>query len=254
MKFKLLAGAAMAAVFAASGASAQTGWYSAADIGYHWPEGIKADSSVPSANGNPYVWRFNQQDDWTGFIRLGYQVSDHWRVELEGGYLPGNVDSVRGGTNQAVFGLCSENVLRTAAAPNCGSTTGKIEPWSVMTNVIYDILPDSMITPFIGAGLGVQHIELSTDGQFSNVTGIVTAQSGANPAIQNLDVTASSTVFAYQLIGGASWKATDHLKIDATYRFEGGSSGKYQSLGTNALEPGVFQGRYRDSSATIGLR
>ena len=31
MKFKLLAGAALAAVFAASGASAQEGWYGAVD-------------------------------------------------------------------------------------------------------------------------------------------------------------------------------------------------------------------------------
>jgi OOP family OmpA-OmpF porin len=60
MKFKLLAGAAMAAVFAASGAVAQVGWYGAADIGYHWPEGIKADSSNLAANGIKYTWRFNQ--------------------------------------------------------------------------------------------------------------------------------------------------------------------------------------------------
>ena len=33
MKFKLLAGAALAAVFAASGASAQEGWYGAIDLG-----------------------------------------------------------------------------------------------------------------------------------------------------------------------------------------------------------------------------
>ena len=46
MKFKLLAGAALAAVFAASGASAQVaGWYGAVDLGYHLPEGIEADSS-----------------------------------------------------------------------------------------------------------------------------------------------------------------------------------------------------------------
>ena len=57
-----------------------------------------------------------------------------------------------------------------------------------MGNVIYDIGPDWIINPFIGAGVGVNHIELTTDGQFSNVTGVVTAQGGANPPIQNLHI------------------------------------------------------------------
>ena len=54
----------MAAVFAASGASAQVGWYGAADLGYHWPEGILGESSNQAANNNIYIWRFNQQDDY----------------------------------------------------------------------------------------------------------------------------------------------------------------------------------------------
>ena len=85
MKLKLLAGAAVAAALVASGASAQVGWYGAVDLGYHWPEGIKADSTALAANGIKYTWRFNQEDDWTGFARLGYQFTDHWRVELEAG-------------------------------------------------------------------------------------------------------------------------------------------------------------------------
>ncbi|MFI4964680.1 MAG: outer membrane protein, partial [Caulobacterales bacterium] len=244
----------MAAVFAASGASAQVGWYGAVDLGYHWPEGVLGESSNFAANGQNYIWRFNQQDDWTGFARLGYQVTDHWRVELEGGYRPGDINSVRGGTNQAIVGLCSPNVVRTAAAPTCGSPDGKIESWTVLGNVIYDIGPDWVIDPFIGAGIGVNHINLTTDGQFSNVTGVITAPSGANPAIQNLHIDDSDTVFAWQLIGGASWRATDRLKVDATYRFLSGSDGRFTSVGTNALQPGTFRGKYRDSSVTLGLR
>ena len=38
MKLKLLAGAAMAAAFAASGAAAQEGWYGAVDLGYRSEE------------------------------------------------------------------------------------------------------------------------------------------------------------------------------------------------------------------------
>ena len=86
MKFKLLAGAALAAVFAATGASAQVGWYGAVDLGYHWPDGIQGTSSNNAANGTPYVWDFNQEDDWAGFARLGYQLTDHltssWRLKV----------------------------------------------------------------------------------------------------------------------------------------------------------------------------
>jgi len=134
MKFKLLAGAALAAVFAASGASAQsTGWYGAVDLGYHWPEGIEGQASNNGANGTPYSWDFNQEDDWAGFARLGYQLNDHWRVELEGGYRPGDIESVRGGTQNSILGLCTPGVVRTAAAPNCGSPTGEVESWTVMS-------------------------------------------------------------------------------------------------------------------------
>ena len=77
------------------------------------------DSSNLAANGNKYIWNFNQDNDYTGFARLGYQVADHWRVEMEVGYRPGDLTSVQGGTNQAIVGLCTPGVLRTAAAPNC---------------------------------------------------------------------------------------------------------------------------------------
>src|ERR687889_814648 len=105
MKFKLLAGAAMAAAFAASGASPQEGWYGAVDLGYHWPVEFETTSSNNAANGQPYAWEFNQEDDWAGFARLGYQLNPHWRVELEGGYRHRDNHSIRGGTHQAILRL-----------------------------------------------------------------------------------------------------------------------------------------------------
>ncbi|MDP3100716.1 MAG: porin family protein, partial [Phenylobacterium sp.] len=251
MKFKLLAGAALAAVFAASGASAQEGWYGAIDLGYHWPEGIEATSSNNALNAAPYSWTFNQEEDWAGFARLGYQLNDHWRVELEGGYRPGDIKSIRGGAGNSILGLCTPGVLRTAAAPTCGSPTGSIESWTVMGNVLYDFAPGAMINPFVGAGVGINHVKLDTVGQFSTVTGAITA---ANPAIQNLTIDDDDTALAYQLIAGLAWQATDNLDVDLTYRWLGGSDLDFASTGSNALQPGVFSGEYRDQSVTIGLR
>src|SRR5438105_2263495 len=114
MKLKLLAGAALAAVFAAGSASAAEGWYGAVDLGYHWPDEFEMTSSNNAPiTGQPYVWEFNQENDWAGFARVGYQVTDHWRVELELGYRGGDIDSVRGGSNQVVVGLCTPGVTRT---------------------------------------------------------------------------------------------------------------------------------------------
>lgn len=244
MRFKLLAGAALAAVFAASGASAQdAGWYGAVDLGYHMPEGIEAASSNNSAGGSPYNWDFNQEEDWTGFARLGYQLNEHWRVELEGGYRPGDIESIRGGSSNAILGLCTAGVIRTAAAPACGSPSGEIESWTVMGNVIYDFAPGSMINPFIGVGVGINHVSVDTVGQFSSVTGAFTA---ANPAYQNLTIDDDDTALAYQLIAGLAWKATDRLNVDLTYRYLAGSDLDFASTGSHALQPGVFSGEYKD--------
>jgi OOP family OmpA-OmpF porin len=120
MKFKLLAGAALAAVFAATGAAAQVGWYGAVDLGYHWPETMKMTSSANNpATGAPYRWNFKQQDDWVGFGRLGYQLTDHWRVEGELGYRPGDVKSA-GLRGQAVHRLLPVRSVH----PDAGSPGG----------------------------------------------------------------------------------------------------------------------------------
>ncbi|MFM8753668.1 MAG: outer membrane protein, partial [Phenylobacterium sp.] len=256
MKFKLLAGAALAAVTIATGASArEVGWYGALDLGYHWPAGIDATSSNNAANGKPYNWSINQAEDWSGFARLGYQVSSNWRVELEGGYRAGSIDSIRGGASNAILGLCTAGVVRTTAAPNCGSPTGDVQSLTLMGNVIYDILPDSALNPFIGVGVGVNQTQLDTVvGQFSTITPVGPAATAANPAIQNLTIDDDDVAFAWQGIAGVAWAITDRLDADLTYRYLSGSDLTFASRGSHALQPGAFDGAYEDQSLTIGLR
>ena len=248
MKFKLLAGAALAAVFAATGASAQdTGWYGAVDLGQHWPEGME----TATTNGSAYRWNFNQANDWAGFARLGYQFDANWRVEMEGGYRPGDLDSVRGNTANAVLGLCTPGVVRSAGASACGAPTGDMQSYSLMANLIYDIAPDAVISPFIGGGVGINHVKLETLGQFSNVPGAINA---ANPAYQNLTISDADTTVSWQLLGGLAWQATDRLNVDMTYRYIGGAEHEFKSTGSHALQPGIFVGEYQDQSVTVGLR
>ncbi|MBU4435304.1 MAG: outer membrane beta-barrel protein, partial [Alphaproteobacteria bacterium] len=253
MKFKLLAGAALAAVFAASGVSAQeTGWYGAVDLGYHSPAGLKTESDGTAPDGAHYHYEWAADKDWAGFVRLGYQFNPNWRAELEGGYRPGDLTSVRGnGVRQQPRGLCTPGIVRTAAAPNCGSPDGSIDSWTLMANVLYDFAPDAWFNPFVGAGVGINRLDVKALGQFSGV-GAVTA---TNVAIQNLTVDDSDLAISWQAIAGASIKATDKLKIDVTYRYLGAANEhSWQSTGSGLLQPGAFTGAYNDQSVTVGLR
>src|SRR4051812_22046248 len=168
MKLKLLAGAAFAAVFAASGAHAGSpdGWYGAVDVGYHAMDGLEGASSNAASNGVPYRWTWFTDNDWTGFARLGYRFNPNWRLELEGGYRKGDLRSVRArGSQTPAFnntGLCAPGIVRTAGAPACGSPTGKVDAWTGMVNVLYDIMPSSKISPFVGVGLGVNRVSIKT--------------------------------------------------------------------------------------------
>jgi outer membrane protein OmpA-like peptidoglycan-associated protein len=250
MKVKLLAGAALAAMFAATGASAQVvnGWYGALDLGYHMPEGIEASSE---STAPAYYWTFDSEDDWTGFARLGYRVNPNWRVELEGGYRPGELESVRGRSTDAVTGLCAPGVIRTTAAPTCQSPSGEIEAWTLMANVLFDLLPaESRFRPFIGAGIGVNRLKIEAIGQVSNVP------SGLGPAIQNVVIDDEDVNVAWQGIAGLAYSVTEQLAVDLTYRYLSGSEVDFDATGSAAtgVQPGSFTGRYDDQSVTVGLR
>jgi OOP family OmpA-OmpF porin len=131
MKLKFLAGAALAATFAASGAYAQdAGWYGAVDVGAHQPEHFSIHTaSFPSQQVN-----LHQDGDWVGFARVGYRFDPHWRLELEGGYRPGKWGSL-----------------------SAAKFSGHADDGSVMLNLLYDIAPEWSLHPFVGLGAGVDH-------------------------------------------------------------------------------------------------
>src|SRR5690606_13525240 len=69
MRLKLLAGAAVSVLFAATGASAEPdGWYGAVDVGGHWADDIE------TTHGGPVDWDWEASPDggWLALARLGY--------------------------------------------------------------------------------------------------------------------------------------------------------------------------------------
>ena len=258
MKAILMAGAALAAALATTGAQAAQpdGFYAAIDGGYHEANngGIHTRSSANAFDGVPYEFKFSYDNSFAGFARLGYQLQPHWRVEIEGSYRDGGLSAVRGSSNRAVpNSLCNPGVVRSAANPTCGDPTGHLDAYSGMGNVIYDILPNSKIDPFVGVGVGISYLDTKVNGQFNAIPGAITA---ANPAIQNLNVDNSSTSFAYQALAGLTYHVTDRLSVDATYRYFRTADQKFNSVGSapGGIQPGTFRGHYDDSSASLGVR
>ncbi|MFI4936670.1 MAG: outer membrane protein, partial [Caulobacterales bacterium] len=242
MKLNLLAGAALVGVFAASGAyaaQADTGWYGAIDAGGHEMQAMSLH-----AGGDPtLVARANTDTDWTGFARIGYKVAPHVRVELEGGYRPGNLRSVTGTDSSGFSALCAVN----PPAGTCPRPAGSVENFSLMGNLLFDILPDGAVDPFIGGGAGIAHVRVQANGR---VLGL------APP--QNVTVDDSDTKFAWQGIAGLAFRVSDQLNVDLTYRYIATQDINFTSVGSGvgpaSFQPGVINGKYSDQSVTIGLR
>jgi OOP family OmpA-OmpF porin len=66
-----------------------------------------------------------------------------------------------------------------------------------------------------------------------------------------------ATYFGYQGLAGLSFKATEHLNFDLTYRYLGAENVRFSLVNTTpggTLQPGDVQGRYEDQLVSVGLR
>lgn len=81
---------------------------------------------------------------------------------------------------------------------------GGVDSLSFMVDGIYEIGDGRGLTPFVGAGLGMTTVDLND----------VRVLETAPPFLDDDD-----SAFAWQLIAGLSWEATDRLNVDVTYRY-----------------------------------
>ena len=89
MKLKLLAGAALAGVFAGASASAtpaDSGWYGAVDLGAHAQQTTETTAEFRELTDGPATLRFQPGINFSGFARVGSKISPHFRVGLEAGF------------------------------------------------------------------------------------------------------------------------------------------------------------------------
>src|SRR5580692_1578711 len=136
MRMRLLGGAAMAIAFAASGASAtEDGWYGALDVGYHKNEHMNAYSS---GLANDVISTYG---DVIGFGRVGYRFSPYLRLELEGGYRAGDIKHISAADN--FNSICGQNLVGACTHPG-----GDEHAFSVMGNLLVDLIPNWKFSPF----------------------------------------------------------------------------------------------------------
>ncbi|MBI2261586.1 MAG: porin family protein, partial [Caulobacterales bacterium] len=225
--FILATSAAGALALSAGAAAAEpNGWYGAIDAGWH-TAGVATSRNID----------FDIEPDWTGFARLGYRFTENWRVELEGGYRPGDLGEVNVGATPAF--LCNVS----PAVGVCNNADGEITSTTLMANVIYDFgAADSALRPFVGLGAGINRVNTEFLGTLA-----------ADRTIA-LGADDSSAKLAAQAIVGLAWAISDRAHLDLTYRYLL-SNMEFETFDNWAgVDVGPYEGRYEDSSLTLGLR
>ncbi len=165
MKKALMAAAAFIALpVAAQAQSPSPGVYIGAEGGVNW----LLNTTIAGFGVQP-------QTGWAAGGVIGYDFVGP-RVELEGVYRQNQ-------TNGGPFGTAVQ------------SQVGQL---GIMANLLYDFMPASVITPYIGAGAGVGFVD-------------------SNSSL-------GSTVFAYQGIIGLGWNVDTNFRVNLDGRYYGTSN------------------------------
>ena len=172
MKKALMAAAALVALPVMAQAQAPSpGVYIGAEGGVNWLLNFTASTNNPAL---PTV-SVTPNTGWAAGGVIGYDFVGP-RVELEGVYRQNQL-------NVGVPGTAINN---------------QVGQLGIMANLLYDFMPGSVITPYIGAGAGVGFVD-------SN---------------QSL----GSTVFAYQGIIGLGWNVDTNFRVNIDGRYYGTSN------------------------------
>jgi opacity protein-like surface antigen len=237
---------ATAMLFGAPASAQDTGFYVAGDLGYHAP--TKIASSVEGTNEN---WEWGVHNNADGFLRLGYAFDSNWSVELEGGYRPGDLSSIRAGVFLPIPAHIPPGV-------NLSNVSGDADATTAMANVLYTVPLGLPIQPFIGGGAGLVHTSIKGQGEYGFCDLCLKAQTpicfvcGAQ-----FNANGSSDRFGWQGIAGLSWPIAPRWTLDATYRYVRASGATWVAgggAGEGLFASDVFHGSYSDNSVTLGIR
>jgi OOP family OmpA-OmpF porin len=184
IRLALLTVAAAAALVSAPASAQQQGPYVGIGLGATWLD--EADvKGTPSG-------KFDFDTGYAGLLKGGYAFGNGWRAEGE-------------------FGV------REWGADGAGS--GDLRAYNIFANALYDFMPNSNWSPYLGAGAGV--VRYSSDGlAFSTVT--------SND---------QSNTWGVQGIAGMWYALNDNWLLSADYRYMYTGDAKLDTSGASTIEP-----------------
>lgn len=98
-----------------------------------------------------------------------------------------------------------DNYTDAEGVANGATSILKADIETYMFNLYYDIDTGTKLTPYVGAGIGLAHIDAKS--------------SYDHPGAAYSHVNESDTKFAWQLSAGAAYALTDNLAVDLGYRY-----------------------------------
>jgi len=188
----------------ATGAQAQQtqGWYLGPHAG--WTHLNDPDTDIPCTaitspefcnrlriNGD--VFRANTNEGVGAGLSLGYQGVGWAGLRLEGEI------TVR---NNGI-GSVTDTSGPLLTPGTTFSAKGSITSLAFMANALYDFMPDSVWTPYLGAGIGAARISIGD----------------AGPAGTSINVDATDWQFAYQGIAGVKYAFNPRWSASLDYRY-----------------------------------
>ncbi len=154
-------------------------------------------------------------------IGVGATIAPSIRAEVELSYTDSDADDIFFSGNGA------------AAEVN---VDGGIRATTLFANGLYDFTTGGAVTPYLGAGLGVAFVEQDL------IYG------------PGVEVNEDDTVFAAQLIAGASYDLSDTLALTGDVRYRRLFDIESDRFNAAGVSTGTVSGDYDDFSVNVGLR
>ncbi|MEL7487907.1 MAG: OmpA family protein, partial [Pseudomonadota bacterium] len=162
------------------------------------------------------------------YTALGLDHGNDWRTELEFSYRDNDARFIPG-DNAGFSGFPS-------------GLTGEVQAYSFMLNAIRDFPTGSVVTPFVGGGIG--GVRYEADYAASNP--------GAIGSPLTIAVDDSSTRLAFQGIAGVGVEMAENLNLDLSYRYFTSLKPEFDGLLNGSAT--TFRTGYVSHSLFAGLR
>ena len=193
VKAALLGTVAALALGGAAQAAQVEGWYVGLEGGANWVQDFDVQFFRGPAGGVTtfsFSGTFEMDTGWAGLATIGYAFDRNWRAEIEGGYRQNQVDIFRA---QLLLGPSTTSPIN-----------GDLTEWTVMANVIYDLMLGDRFGLSFGVGAGADHAKLEYRPQ---------------PPNSSINFNDGDWNFAYQGLVGVNYALTRRATLAVNYRY-----------------------------------